>query len=48
VERKFEEYRTAIKENHQVDIKNFKDRTKGGFADGKPLPTMIWDNCSKG
>ncbi len=37
VERKFEEYRIAIKENHQVDIKNFKDRTKGGFADGKAI-----------
>jgi hypothetical protein len=37
VERKFEEYRTAIKENHQVDIKNFKDRTKGGFADAKAI-----------
>ena len=37
VERKFEEYRIAIKESHQVDIKNFKDRTKGGFADGKAI-----------
>lgn len=37
VERKFEEYRIVIKENHQVDIKNFKDRTKGGFADGKAI-----------
>ncbi len=37
VERKFEEYRTAIKENHQVDIKNFKDRIKGGLADGKAI-----------
>jgi hypothetical protein len=37
VERKFEEYRIAIKQNHQVDIKNFKDRTTGGFADGKAI-----------
>ena len=37
VEKKFEEYRTAIKENHQVDIKNFKDRIKGGLADGKAI-----------
>ena len=37
VELKFEEYRTAIKEYHQVDIKNYKDRTRGGFADGKAI-----------
>lgn len=37
VERKFEEYRAAIKDNHQVDIKNFKDRIKGGLADGKAI-----------
>ena len=37
VEQKFEEYRNAIKEKHQVDIKNFKDRIKGGFADGKAI-----------
>ncbi len=35
VERKFEEYRTAIKESHQVDIKNFKDRTNGRFGGRK-------------
>ncbi len=37
VERKFEEYRKAIKDAYQVDIKNFKDKIKGGFADGKPI-----------
>lgn len=37
VERKFEEYRAAIKENHHVDIKNFKDRIKGGLADEKAI-----------
>jgi ribosome-associated translation inhibitor RaiA len=37
VERKFKEYRTAIKDAHQVDIKNYKDRMKGGFADGKAV-----------
>ena len=37
VEQKFEQYRAAIKENHQVDIKNFKDRIKGGLADGKSI-----------
>jgi len=37
VERKFDEYRAAIKENYQVDIKNFKERIKGGLADGKAI-----------
>jgi hypothetical protein len=37
IERKYEEYRRAIKDAHQVDIKNFKDSIKGGFADGKAV-----------
>jgi Protein of unknown function (DUF5661) len=37
VERKFEEYRNAIKDSHQVDIKNFKDKIPGGMADGKTI-----------
>jgi hypothetical protein len=37
VERKFEEYRTAIKDGHQIDIKNFKEKLTGGKADGKPI-----------
>lgn len=37
VERKFEEYRAAIKDRFQVDIKAFKERLKGGMADGKPI-----------
>jgi len=37
VEVKFEEYRRAIKDAHQVDIKNFKDKMPGGHADGKPV-----------
>jgi len=37
VERKSEEYRKAIKDAYQVDIKNFKDKIKGGFADGKAV-----------
>jgi len=37
VEQKFEQYRTAIKNEHQIDIKNFKDRIPGGVADGKPI-----------
>ena len=37
VERKFEEYRIAIKDAHQVDIKDYNDRMKGGFGDGKAV-----------
>lgn len=37
VEQKFEQYRAALKEEHQIDIKNFKDRIPGGVADGKPI-----------
>jgi hypothetical protein len=37
VERKFEQYRTAIKDAYKVDIKNFKDKLPGGHADGKPV-----------
>jgi hypothetical protein len=37
VEGKFEEYRKAIRDAHQIDIKNFKDRLVGGVADGKPI-----------
>lgn len=34
---KFEAYRKAIKDTHQIDMNNFKDRLKGGFADGKDV-----------
>lgn len=37
VERKFEEYRTAIKDAYKVDIKSFKDKIPGGSADGKAI-----------
>jgi len=37
VELKSEEYRKAIKDAHQIDIKNFKDKLPGGHADGKPV-----------
>ena len=33
----FEAYRKAIQEAHQVDIRNFKDKIKGGYADGKAI-----------
>ena len=34
---KFEEYRAALKKAYQVDIVHFKDRIKGGYADGKAI-----------
>jgi hypothetical protein len=37
VERKYEEYRTAIKDAYKVDIKNFKDKIPGGQADGMAI-----------
>lgn len=37
VELKFEEYRKAIKNSYQVDIKDFKDKIPGGMADGKAV-----------
>ena len=35
--RSIEDYRTAIKDTYHVDIANFKDRLKGGRADGKRI-----------
>jgi hypothetical protein len=35
--RSIEEYRKAIKDAYRVDIANFKDRLKGGRADGKAI-----------
>ena len=37
VEGKFEDYRKAIRDAFQIDIKNFKDELRGGMADGKPI-----------
>jgi hypothetical protein len=34
---KFEIYRTAIKKDYGIDIKDFKDQLKGGRADGKDI-----------
>lgn len=34
---KFEEYRKAIKSAYNIDIKKFKDKLKGGRADGKAI-----------
>ena len=35
--RSIEDYRKAIKDAYRVDIADFKDRLKGGRADGKPI-----------
>ena len=37
VEGNFEDYGKAIKDAYQIDIKNFKDKLRGGMADGKPI-----------
>lgn len=37
VGRKFDEYRTAMKDAYKIDIKNFKDQLPGGHADAKPI-----------
>ena len=37
VDGNFEDYRRAIKDAYQIDIKNFKDKLRGGMADGKPI-----------
>jgi hypothetical protein len=34
---KLETYRTAIKKDYGIDIKEFKDQLKGGKADGKDI-----------
>lgn len=34
---KFEDYRKAIKKEYNIDIKNFKDKLKGGKADGQAI-----------
>lgn len=35
--KKFEQYRQAIKKEFNIDIAKFKDRLKGGKADGKKI-----------
>ena len=34
---KFETYRSAIKKDFNIDIKDFKDQLKGGKSDGKDI-----------
>jgi hypothetical protein len=47
-EAKFEFYRNAIKDSHQIDIKGFKDRLAGGLADGKAITGYDLDELLTG
>ena len=46
--KKFEEYRAAIKEAHGIDIKNYKQKLKGGRADGKQVTDFDLDQLIMG
>lgn len=47
-QKKFDEYRAAIKKAHGIDIKNFKQRLKGGRADGKQVTDFDLDQLIMG
>ena len=47
-QKKFEEYRAAIQKAHGIDIKNFKQRLKGGRADGKKVTDFDLDQLIMG
>jgi hypothetical protein len=46
--KKFDEYRAAIKKAHGIDIKNFKQRLKGGRADAKQITDFDLDQLIMG
>jgi hypothetical protein len=46
--KKFEEYRTAIKKAHGIDIRNYKQKLKGGRADGKQVTDFDLDQLIMG
>ena len=46
--KKFEEYRAAIKKAHGIDIKNYKQKLKGGRADGKQVTDFDLDQLIMG
>jgi len=46
--KKFEEYRAAIKKAHGIDIKNYKQKLKGGRADGKQVTGFDLDQLIMG
>jgi hypothetical protein len=46
--KKFEEYRAAIKKAHGIDIKNFKQKLKGGRADAHRVTDFDLDQLIMG
>jgi hypothetical protein len=46
--KKFEEYRAAIKKAHGIDIRNYKQKLKGGRADGKQITDFDLDQLIMG
>ena len=46
--KKFEQYRAAIKKEHGIDIRNYKQKLKGGRADGKQVTDFDLDQLIMG
>lgn len=47
-QKKFEEYRAAIRKAHGIDIKNFKQKLKGGRADAHRITDFDLDQLIMG
>jgi predicted 3-demethylubiquinone-9 3-methyltransferase (glyoxalase superfamily) len=47
-QKKFEEYRTAIQKAHGIDIRNFKQKLKGGRADAHKVTDFDLDQLIMG
>lgn len=47
-QKKFEEYRAAIKKAHGIDIKNYKQKLKGGRADAHRVTDFDLDQLIMG
>ena len=47
-QKKFDEYRAAIKKAHGIDIRNYKQKLKGGRADGKQVTDFDLDQLIMG
>ena len=47
-QKKFEEYRATIKKAHGIDIRNYKQKLKGGRADGKQVTDFDLDQLIMG
>jgi predicted 3-demethylubiquinone-9 3-methyltransferase (glyoxalase superfamily) len=46
--KKFDEYRAAIQKAHGIDIRNYKQKLKGGRADGKQVTDFDLDQLIMG